>query len=48
MVSRATGKIASAKFPRLWRDLLTMAVASADDGAADGAVRITLPEGKTV
>ena len=48
MVSRATGKIASAKFPRLWRDLLTMAVASADDRAADGAVRITLPEGKTV
>jgi len=48
VVSRATGKIASAKFPRLWRDLLTMAVASADDRAADGAVRITLPEGKTV
>ena len=48
VVSRATGKIASAKFPRLWRDLLTMTVASADDRAADGAVRITLPEGKTV
>jgi uncharacterized protein YcbX len=48
VVSRATGKIASAKFPRLWRDLLTLAVASADDAAPDGAVRITLPEGKTV
>ena len=48
VVSRATGKIASAKFPRLWRDLLTLAVASADDRTTDGAVRITLPEGKTV
>ena len=48
VVSRATGKIASAKLPCLWRDLLTLAVASADDPAADGAVRITLPEGKTV
>jgi MOSC domain-containing protein len=48
VVSRATGKIASAKFPRLWRDLLTLAVASADDPAVDGAVRIRLPEGKIV
>src|SRR3984957_18245827 len=48
VVSRATGKIASAKFPRLWRDLLTLSTAAADDPAADGAVRITLPEGKTV
>jgi uncharacterized protein YcbX len=48
VVSRATGKIASAKFPRLWRDLLTVSAAAADDPAADGAVRITLPEGKTV
>jgi hypothetical protein len=47
VVSRATGKIASAKFPRLWRDLLTLS-AAADDPAVDGAVRITLPEGKTV
>ena len=47
VVSRATGKIASAKFPRLWRDLLTLS-AAADDPAEDGAVRITLPEGKTV
>jgi uncharacterized protein len=48
VVSRATGKIASAKFPRLWRGLLTLAAASADGPAVDGAVRITLPEGKTV
>jgi uncharacterized protein YcbX len=48
VVSRATGKIASAKFPRLWRDLLTLSAAAADDPAVDGAVRITLPEGKTV
>jgi len=48
VVSRATGKIASAKFPRLWRDLLTLSAASAEDFATDGAVRITLPEGKTV
>jgi uncharacterized protein len=48
VVSRTTGKIASAKFPRLWRDLLTVSAAAAEDPAADGAVRITLPEGKTV
>ena len=48
VVSRATGKIASAKFPRLWRDLLTLSASAAGDPAADGAVRITLPEGKTV
>jgi uncharacterized protein YcbX len=48
VVSRATGKIASAKFPRLWRDLLTLSAATADDPAADGAVPITLPEGKIV
>jgi uncharacterized protein YcbX len=45
--SRTTGKIASAKFPRLWRDLLTLS-ATVDEGTANGAVRITLPEGKTV
>jgi uncharacterized protein YcbX len=48
VVSRTTGKIASAKFPRLWRDLLTLSAAAVDDPAADGAVRITLPEGKIV
>jgi uncharacterized protein YcbX len=44
VVSRTSGKIASAKFPRLWRDLLTISAASAQDRA----VRITLPEGTTV
>src|SRR5579872_219052 len=64
VVSRTSGKIASAKFPRLWRDLLTLSAASAQDSATrdaairdagtrdglahDSAVRITLPEGKTV
>jgi len=43
LVSRSTGKIASAKLPRLWRDLLTLSAAD-----ADGAVCITLPEGGTV
>jgi uncharacterized protein len=43
VVSLRSGKIASAKYPRLWRDLLTLsAVVQADD------VRITLPDGKTV
>jgi uncharacterized protein len=46
LVSRTTGKVASAKLPRLWRDLLTLA--AADEDAEDGAVRITLPTGKTV
>jgi len=52
VVSRRTGKIASAKLPRLWRGLLTLSAATdraATDGAAtDGAVRITWPEGKIV
>jgi uncharacterized protein len=47
VLSRTTGKIASAKFPRLWRDLLTLS-AAAGESAANGAVRITLPEGRTV
>jgi uncharacterized protein len=47
VVSRTTGKIASAKLPRLWRDLLTLSAASGHT-AADGAVRITLPEGKVI
>jgi uncharacterized protein YcbX len=47
VVSRTTGKIASAKFPRLWRDLLTIS-AAADEAGPHDAVRITLPEGKTV
>src|SRR5208282_548237 len=43
VVSRRTGKVASAKYPRLWRDLLTLAAEALDDAA-----RITLPDGKTV
>ncbi len=38
----ATGRIASAKQPRLWRRLLQCSAASA------GGVRITLPDGRTV
>ncbi|HTX28167.1 MAG TPA: MOSC N-terminal beta barrel domain-containing protein [Streptosporangiaceae bacterium] len=51
VVSRRTGKIASAKYPRLWRDLLTLSAAAeqpaAGHGAADG-VRITLPDGAVI
>jgi len=46
LVDRASGKIASAKAPRLWRDLLQCA-ASIDDEVEDGrAVRIAMPGGK--
>src|SRR6266566_9895847 len=37
VVSRRTGKVASAKYPRLWRDLLTLSAEALDEGA-----RITL------
>jgi uncharacterized protein len=47
VLSRTTGKIASAKLPRLWRHLLTLS-AAAGEVTGDGAVRITLPAGKTV
>jgi len=43
VVSRRTGKVASAKYPRLWRDLLTLSAEALDDAA-----RIILPDGKTV
>jgi uncharacterized protein len=43
VVSRTTGKVASAKLPRLWRDLLTLSAASDEK-----TVRITLPAGTTV
>jgi uncharacterized protein YcbX len=58
VVSRRTGKVASAKYPRLWRGLLTMSAAAVEDAAADdaagnatasnAAARITLPGGTTV
>jgi uncharacterized protein len=47
VLSCTTGKIASAKLPRLWRDLLALS-AAAGEVTADGAVRITLPAGKTI
>jgi len=47
VLSRTTGKVASAKLPRLWRDLLTLS-ATAASPAADGAVCIMMPEGKTI
>ena len=43
VVSRRTGKVASAKYPRLWRDLLTLSAEALDED-----VRITLPDGRTV
>src|ERR1700722_5035088 len=47
VVSGTTGKIASAKYPRLWRDLLTLSAETVDEGSLS-QVRITLPGGKTV
>jgi uncharacterized protein len=47
VVSRTTGKIASAKYPRLWRDLLTLSAETLDEDSL-GQVRITLPGGKTI
>ena len=41
LVHRKTGKVASAKNPRLWRGMLTLSAA-----ARDSAVRITRPDGK--
>jgi hypothetical protein len=35
LVSRETGKIASAKYPRLWRDMLTLSATAVDDTAGD-------------
>jgi uncharacterized protein len=43
VLSRTTGKIASAKLPRLWRDLLRLSA-----GYEGDAVRITLAQGETV
>jgi uncharacterized protein YcbX len=46
VVSRRTGKIASAKYPRLWRDMLTLSAEAAD--GSEAAALITLPDGTTV
>ncbi|WP_234445410.1 MOSC domain-containing protein [Streptomyces rimosus] len=43
LVHETTGHVASAKNPRLWRDLLKLRAE-----IIDGAVRITLPSGRTV
>jgi uncharacterized protein YcbX len=48
VVSRRTGKIASAKYPRLWRDLLTLSAGALDGAGPAVAALITLPDGKTV
>ncbi len=48
VVSRRTGKVASAKYPRLWRDLLSASAEALDGAGATEAVRITLPGGKAV
>jgi uncharacterized protein YcbX len=47
LVDQATGKVASAKHPRLWRALLTLA-AEHTQHAGDGDVRILLPDGTAV
>ncbi len=41
LIHRVTGRVASAKNPRLWRAMLTLTAQ-----AADGAVKITFPGGK--
>ena len=46
VVSRQTGKVASAKYPRLWRDLLTLSAEALNGQSA--AALITLPDGTTV
>lgn len=43
LVHQVSGQVASAKNPRLWRDLLKLRAE-----IIDGAVRITLPSGRTV
>jgi uncharacterized protein YcbX len=48
VVSRRTGKIASAKYPRLWRDLLTVSAEALGGAGREAAALITLPDGKTV
>jgi uncharacterized protein YcbX len=43
LVHTGTGKVASAKHPRLWRDLLALTATATGDG-----VRVTAPDGITV
>jgi uncharacterized protein YcbX len=49
LVHQETGKVASAKNPRLWRGMLKLAAAvDSGVGVTGSGVRITLPDGKTV
>ena len=48
VLSRRTGKVASAKYPRLWRALLTLSAAADPPDGGEGGVRITLPDGGIV
>ena len=47
VISLRTGKVASAKYPRLWRDLLTLSAEALDEAGRD-EVRIILPDGKMI
>ncbi len=47
LIHRTTGRVASAKNPRLWRALLTLTARAMDTGT-ETAVNITLPDGQTV
>src|SRR2546430_13005420 len=44
VVSRRTGKVASAKYPRLWRGMLTLSPQALDDATP----RVTPPRGETL
>jgi MOSC domain-containing protein len=46
VVSRRTGKVASAKYPRLWRGMLTLSARAV--AGREAAALITLPDGKAV
>jgi uncharacterized protein YcbX len=48
LVDAATGKVASAKDPRLWAGLLAFRAAYAGDAAAGAPVEVTLPDGTQV
>jgi len=49
VISQRTGKIASAKYPRLWRALLTLSAAADVLAGSEGdGARITLPDGAVI
>lgn len=45
LIDVATGKVASAKSPRLWGGLLGLSAAYVDDAAPGAALRVRLPDG---